>query len=50
MENYSLMAIKMHLFNVLITTINIWREFPPSIIWDMSCNADNTALPHLLKM
>jgi len=47
MEDYTLMAINVHLFNVLITTINIWRESAPSIIWDMSCNADNTGLPHL---
>jgi hypothetical protein len=47
MEDYYLMAINVHLFNALIITINIWKESPPSIIWDMSCSADNTALPHL---
>jgi hypothetical protein len=50
MEDYSLMATNVHLFTVLIMTINIWRESPPSIIWDMSCNADNRALPHYTQV
>lgn len=47
MEDYSLMASNMHVF---INTINIWRESPPPIIWDMSRNADYIALPHYIQV